>query len=344
MTYRDAGVDIDAGDDFVESIKPLAASTEREGCRSGIGGFGALFEIPKRFRQPLLVAATDGVGTKLKLAFRCRRHGSIGVDLVAMCANDVVVQGAEPLFFLDYFATGRLQPDTARRVVAGIAEGCRQAGAALIGGETAEMPGMYAEDEYDLAGFCVGAVEQDRAVTGETVAVGDALIGLASSGPHANGYSLIRRVIDDHEIDLSDELNGAPLADQLLAPTRIYVKPLLALLADVDVHALAHITGGGLPGNLRRVLPRGRRARVDGESWSWPPIFDWLRRTADIAVDEMYRTFNCGLGMIVVVGQRDCEHAMKLLRRHGEQPSLIGRVEATDGDPEVAIEKIEPRT
>ncbi len=343
MTYRDAGVDIDAGDDFVESIKPLARSTEREGCISGLGGFGALFEIPKRFRDPVLVAATDGVGTKLKLAFQCRRHDTIGIDLVAMCANDVVVQGAEPLFFLDYFATGRLQPETARRVVGGIAEGCRQAGSALIGGETAEMPGMYTDDEYDLAGFCVGAVERERALTGDAVAVGDALIGLTSSGPHANGYSLIRRVIDDHDVDLSLALHGVSLADRLLAPTRIYVKPVLQLLAHIEVHALAHITGGGLPGNLRRVLPRGRCARVDGASWTWPPVFEWLRHTANIATDEMYRTFNCGLGMIAVVGQRECDEAMKLLRRYGEEPVLIGNVEATDGEPAVVIDGIESR-
>ncbi len=305
---------------------------------SGLGGFGGLFEIPQRFREPLLVAATDGVGTKLKLAFAHERHAAVGIDLVAMSVNDVVVQGAEPLFFLDYYATGRLEPEVAREVVSGIAEGCRQAGAALIGGETAEMPGMYATGEYDLAGFCVGAVERGRVLDGSAVAAGDAIIGLSSSGPHANGYSLIRKVIDDRDIDVSQPLGADRLNDLLLAPTRIYVKPLLALMDRVEVHALAHVTGGGLPGNLRRVLPAGCRAVIDAGSWSWPPIFKWLQETARIETDEMYRTFNCGLGMVAVLGGTDVEAGMKLLREQGENPSLIGRIEATQSEPEVIIQ------
>ncbi len=310
---------------------------------SGLGGFGALFEIPTSYRQPVLVAATDGVGTKLKLAFRHQRHDTVGIDLVAMSANDVVVQGAEPLFFLDYFATGRLVPETAHKVIAGIAEGCRKAGAALIGGETAEMPGMYANEEYDLAGFCVGAVERDRILDGRAVIAGDALIGLSSSGPHSNGYSLIRKIIDDGHIDVSRQLGPDCLVDLLLAPTRIYVKPLLALLRRIDVHALAHITGGGVPGNLRRVLPAGCRAVIDAGSWSWPPIFAWLQQTAHIETDEMYRTFNCGVGMIAVIGEADVDVAMELLRSQGETPTRIGHVEATGGEPEVIVHHLEVR-
>lgn len=304
---------------------------------SGLGGFGALFEIPQSYRQPVLVAATDGVGTKLKLAFRYERHNTVGIDLVAMSANDVVVQGAEPLFFLDYFATGRLVPEVARKIITGIAVGCREAGAALIGGETAEMPGMYAPGEYDLAGFCVGAVERGRILDGRTVTAGDALIGLSSSGPHANGFSLIRKIIDDGNIDVSRRLGADRLIDLLLAPTRIYVKSLLALLRHSDVHALAHITGGGVPGNLRRVLPTGCRAVIDAHRWSWPPIFTWLQQTAHIEADEMYRTFNCGLGMIAVINKADVDSTMELLRGQGENPILVGRVEGTGGEPEVVI-------
>lgn len=310
---------------------------------SGLGGFGALFEVPKNYRQPVLVAATDGVGTKLKLAFRHRRHDTVGIDLVAMSANDVVVQGAEPLFFLDYFASGRLVPEVAREVITGIAEGCRQAGAALIGGETAEMPGMYAHGEYDLAGFCVGVVERDRILDAHAVTAGDALIGLSSSGPHSNGYSLIRKIIDDGNVDVSRRLGADCLVDLLLAPTRIYVKPLLALLRRIDVRALAHITGGGVPGNLRRVLPAGCRAVIDPASWSWPPIFKWLQQTAHIRTDEMYRTFNCGVGMIAVIDVADVDIAMESLREQGETPALIGRVEAAGGEPEVIIQDMGTR-
>ncbi len=324
LTYRDAGVDIDAGDALVEAIKPLAQSTQREGCLSGLGGFGALFRIPQRFKNPLLVSGTDGVGTKLKLAFQLQRHNTIGIDLVAMCANDVLVQGAEPLFFLDYFATGKLSADTAVEVVSGIAEGCRQAGCALIGGETAEMPGMYSSGEYDLAGFCVGAVEADELIDGRNVAPGDVVIGLASSGLHSNGYSLVRKLIDVHNIDLTTTLNGTLLGDHLLAPTRIYVSSVLSLLNQVPVHAIAHITGGGLPGNLQRVLPEGCRAELESRSWTTPPIFTWLRELAGIDQHEMFRTFNCGIGMVLVVPSKSASPCINLLEQHGETASVIG--------------------
>ncbi|MCE2947052.1 MAG: phosphoribosylformylglycinamidine cyclo-ligase, partial [Betaproteobacteria bacterium] len=277
MTYREAGVDIDAGDALVENIKPLAARTRRDGVLAGIGGFGALFEVPKRYREPVLVSGTDGVGTKLKLAFALGRHDTIGIDLVAMSVNDVLVQGAEPLFFLDYFATGKLEVDVATEVVRGIAHGCELAGCALIGGETAEMPGMYVAGEYDLAGFCVGVVEKSRIIDGSTVAAGDVILGLGSSGLHSNGYSLARRIVEVAGADLGADFHGQPLADALLAPTRIYVRPVLALMAALPVKALAHITGGGLPENLPRVLPDGVAARVRLGSWPVPPLFDLVR-------------------------------------------------------------------
>ncbi|HEY8555117.1 MAG TPA: phosphoribosylformylglycinamidine cyclo-ligase [Burkholderiales bacterium] len=339
LTYRDAGVDIDRGDALVEAIKPIAASTHRPGVLGGLGGFGALFRIPPgAYRDPVLVAGTDGVGTKLKLAIELGRHDTIGVDLVAMCANDVLVQGAEPLFFLDYFATGRLDPEVARRVIAGIGEGCRQAGAALIGGETAEMPGMYAPGDYDLAGFCVGVVESDRIIDGTDVRPGDVVLGLASSGPHSNGYSLIRKVIEVAGARLDQPFDGATLADVLLAPTRIYVKSLLPLMRELPVRACAHITGGGIPGNLPRVLPHGVRAVLEAASWPRPPIFAWLQEHGRIADDEMYRTFNCGLGMLVVVRPEDAERARTQLAAAGEQVYRVGRIEAHAGEPEVRIE------
>jgi len=337
LTYRDAGVDIDAGDALVEAIKPLARSTNREGCVSGIGGFGALFQVPTRYRDPILVSGTDGVGTKLKLAFQLQRHDTIGIDLVAMCANDVVVQGAEPLFFLDYFATGRLDRVTATQVLTGIAHGCRLAGCALIGGETAEMPGMYPAGEYDLAGFCVGAVEKDRLLDGTAARPGDAVIGISSSGPHSNGYSLIRKVIADHGVDVTMELNEQPLADLLLAPTRIYVKPLLDLLDRLPVRAIAHITGGGLPGNVVRVLPEGCRAEIDADAWKRPAIFDWIQQTAGIEDNEMYKTFNCGIGMVLVVAPDQVDAAVSCLRDHGETPFVIGRITAGDGPATLII-------
>ena len=328
LTYKDAGVDIDAGNALVERIKPAVKATHRPGVLSAIGGFGGLFELPAGYRRPILVAGTDGVGTKLKLAIETGRHDGVGIDLVAMCANDVIVQGAEPLFFLDYYATGRLEVEVAAIVIEGIAEGCRQAGAALLGGETAELPGFYQGGEYDLAGFCVGIVEFDRLIDGSKVATDDVILGIASSGLHSNGYSLARKVLERSGADRHTLLDGAPLIDQLLAPTRIYVKPLLALLAEVEVHALAHITGGGLPENLPRVLPEGLMATIDRGSWRRPAIFDWLQTEGGIADAELYRTFNCGLGMAVVLPEASVDPALALLAQHGESAWIAGRITA----------------
>src|SRR5258705_796150 len=294
LSYRDAGVDIDAGDALVEAIKPFAKKTIRPEVLAGIGGFGALCEIPKKYKQPVLVSGTDGVGTKLNLAFSLHRHDTVGIDLVAMSVNDVLVQGAEPLFFLDYFACGKLDNKVAAEVIKGIAEGCELAGCALIGGETAEMPDMYPEGEYDLAGFCVGVVEKDRIIDGRSIAPGDALLGLASSGAHANGYSLVRRIIGQAPL-------SSHLAHSLMEPTRIYVKPVLKLLAGVPVKGLAHITGGGLVGNVPRILPKGTKAVIRKSAWARPEIFKWLQHTGNVAEDEMFRVFNCGVGMAVVV-------------------------------------------
>ena len=339
MSYRDAGVDIDRGDALVDAIKPIAASTHRAGVLGGIGGFGALFQIPPgAYRDPVLVSGTDGVGTKLRLAIDLKRHDTIGIDLVAMCANDVVVQGAEPLFFLDYFATGKLDNAVAAAVIAGIGEGCRQAGTALIGGETAEMPGMYAASDYDLAGFCVGVVERDRIIDGSKVRPGDTVVGLASSGPHSNGYSLIRKILTVSKATLSQPFDGRTLGDVLLAPTRIYVKALLALMRNHTVHACAHITGGGIPGNLPRVLPKGTRAVLDAKCWPRPPIFAYLQGQGAVEEDEMYRTFNCGLGMLLVLPANAADAAMEELRRRGESPYCVGHVEAGTGEPEVVIQ------
>lgn len=337
LSYRDAGVDIDAGDAFIDAIKPVAKRTLREGCMSGLGGFGALFEVPKNYKEPVLVSGTDGVGTKLKLAFDLNRHDTIGVDLVGMCVNDVIVQGAEPLFFLDYFATGKLSPSTAAEVVSGIGEGCVQANAALIGGETAEMPGMYQDGEYDLAGFCVGAVEKSQIIDGSKVAAGDKIIGLASSGAHSNGYSLIRKVIDIYKVPLDTEIAGRPLAEVVLEPTRIYVKPLLNLIRNLPVHALAHITGGGIPGNLVRVLPENCHAIVNEDSWQWPELFVWLMNTANIKRDEMYRTFNCGIGMMAIVAAQDADKALELLTNAGENAFIIGEICAGESEHPVQI-------
>jgi phosphoribosylformylglycinamidine cyclo-ligase len=328
LTYKDAGVDIDAGNALVERIKPAVRATHRPGVLSGIGGFGGLFEVPAGYTRPVLVAGTDGVGTKLKLAIETGKHDTVGIDLVAMCVNDVIVQGAEPLFFLDYYATGRLDVDVAASVIAGIAAGCRQAGAALLGGETAELPGFYEGGEYDLAGFCVGVVEHDRIIDGSRVAPGDAIVGIASSGLHSNGYSLARKVLERSGAGPGTLLAGRSLVDQLLAPTRIYVKPLLALLDVVEVHAMAHITGGGLPENLPRVLPENATATIDTRSWQRPAVFDWLQSEGDIADAELYRTFNCGLGMAVVLPAGQAQQAIELLQAHGEQAWLAGRVEA----------------
>jgi phosphoribosylformylglycinamidine cyclo-ligase len=328
ITYRDAGVDIDAGDELVERIKPLVLRAQRREVLAGIGGFGALVELPAGYRQPVLVSGTDGVGTKLRLAIDTGRHDTIGIDLVAMCANDVVVQGAEPLFFLDYYATGKLQVAVAEAVVRGIVEGCVQAGAALVGGETAEMPGMYHGEDYDLAGFCVGVVEKDAIIDGRGVCSGDAIIGLASSGPHSNGYSLIRKLVALAGATAATRLEGRSLFDRLLAPTRIYVKPLLALIKAMPVHALAHITGGGLSDNVPRVLPAGLEAVLERGSWQQDPVFEWLQRTGRITAAEMYRTFNCGIGMTVIVPAARAAAAVELLAAHGESAQLIGEVRA----------------
>jgi phosphoribosylformylglycinamidine cyclo-ligase len=332
LSYAGAGVNIDAGNALVERIKPIVKRTFRPGVLSGLGGFGALFELPlDRYREPVLVSGTDGVGTKLKLALALGRHDTIGIDLVAMCVNDIVVAGAEPLFFLDYFATGRLDVDVATDVVRGIAEGCSQAGCALTGGETAEMPGMYAAGDYDLAGFAVGIVEKSRLLTPDRVRVGDQLLGLASSGPHSNGYSLIRKVLEVGDEDLAQPFGDATLGDALLAPTRIYVKPLLALLEGHDVHALAHITGGGLTENLPRVLPPHSEARIRRDAWPLPPVFDWLRERGRIGDSEMLRTFNCGIGMVVCVAAEEAETASATLRAAGETVYPIGEVIAGEG-------------
>jgi phosphoribosylformylglycinamidine cyclo-ligase len=326
LTYRAAGVDIDAGDRLVDNIKPYARRTLRPGVLAGIGGFGALFEVPRRYREPVLVSGTDGVGTKLKLAFQLGRHDTIGIDLVAMSANDILTLGAEPLFFLDYYACGRLDVATATAVMKGVAAGCAQAGCALIGGETAEMPGMYPPGEYDLAGFAVGVVEKKRIIDGSRIRAGDAVLGLASSGAHSNGYSLIRRIIAERGVRLSAKLGGRALSDLIMAPTRIYVKPLLQLMRRVPVKGLAHITGGGLVENLPRVLPAGLTAELERGAWPVPPLFDWLQRRGNVADAEMHRVFNCGVGMAVVVAARDARRALALLERAGERAWRIGSV------------------
>jgi phosphoribosylformylglycinamidine cyclo-ligase len=329
VTYRDAGVDIDAGDELVERIKPHVKRTNRREVMGGLGGFGALVRVPlDRYRKPVLVSGTDGVGTKLRLAIDTGRHDTIGIDLVAMCVNDVVVQGAEPLYFLDYYATGKLDVNVAERVVAGIAEGCVQAGCALVGGETAEMPGMYHAGDYDLAGFAVGIVDEDRIVDGGATRAGDVVIGLASSGPHSNGYSLIRKLVALEKADASTQLDGRTLFDALLAPTRIYVKSALALLADVPVRGFAHITGGGLLDNIPRVIPDGLEVRLDRRAWRRPPVFDWLQKAGNLDATEMHRTFNCGIGMTVQVPPEAADRALARLRELGETAQVIGEVRA----------------
>ncbi len=340
LSYRDAGVDIDAGDALVEAIKPVAARTRRPGVLSGLGGFGAMFELPvDRYRQPVLVSGTDGVGTKLKLAMEMNRHDTIGVDLVAMCVNDLIVQGAEPLFFLDYYATGKLSVANASAVVQGIGDGCVQAGCALIGGETAEMPGMYQGEDYDLAGFCVGVVEKERIIDGSKVTPGDAIIGIASSGPHSNGYSLVRKIIEVSGAKLSDPFGQSSLGETLLIPTRIYIKPLLDLLTKVDVHAMAHITGGGLLENIPRVLPDGCMAALASDAWQRPAIFDWLQEQGNVKDEEMHRTFNCGIGMTVVIAAADLDATLACLRHHGETAWRIGSIkDAADSDRLVVIQ------
>jgi phosphoribosylformylglycinamidine cyclo-ligase len=329
VTYREAGVDIDAGEELVERIKPHVKRSMRREVLGGLGGFGALVEVPlDRYRKPVLVSGTDGVGTKLRLAIDTARHDTVGIDLVAMCVNDVVVQGAEPLFFLDYFATGKLDVDVGERLIGGIVEGCVQAGCALVGGETAEMPGMYHGADYDLAGFCVGIVEKDAIIDGSATRVGDVVLGLPSSGPHSNGFSLIRKILQVAGADLNAALDGASLVDRLMAPTRIYVKPLLRLIAELPVHGLAHITGGGLVENIPRVLPDGLEVILERKSWPRQAVFDWLQRQGQVADAEMYRVFNCGIGMTVQVAAADADRAVRVLREMGAEALIIGDVRA----------------
>jgi phosphoribosylformylglycinamidine cyclo-ligase len=336
LNYKSAGVDIEAGNALVERIKPIAARTRTAGVMAGLGGFGSMFELPlDRYQQPILVSGTDGVGTKLKLANELGIHNSIGIDLVAMCVNDIIVQGAEPLFFLDYFATGKLDVDTAASVIEGIGKGCELSGAALVGGETAEMPGMYADGEYDLAGFCVGIVEKSKVLDGSKVQIGDKLIGIASSGPHSNGYSLIRKIIAHSHSELTDTFNDETLGTALLTPTRIYVKSLLSLLDKIPVHALAHITGGGLTENLPRVLPIGINANIDLASWEFPAIFKWLQEKGNVSLADMLITFNCGIGMIVCVAAEDEHATLRTLSQLGETAFSIGELVKSEGKPEV---------
>ena len=333
LSYRDAGVDIDAGDRLVENIKPFAKRTMRPEVLSGIGGFGGLVEISKKYREPVLVSGTDGVGTKLKLAFELNRHDTVGIDLVGMSVNDILVQGAEPLFFLDYFACGKLDVDAATEVIKGIAVGCEQSGCALIGGETAEMPGMYPVGEYDLAGFAVGVVEKANIITGNEICAGDVILGLASNGAHSNGYSLVRKIIERSKPDLNAKFDGErTLADCIMAPTRIYVKPLLALMQSMTVKGMAHITGGGITENVPRVLPANVVADIDSHAWQMPKLFHWLQRQGNVAQQEMYRTFNCGIGMVVVVAKENAAAAIAQLNAAGETATAIGVIRARNGD------------
>lgn len=339
LNYRDAGVDIDAGADLVEQIKPHVKRTMRPEVMGGIGGFGALFEIPlDRYQKPVLVSGTDGVGTKLKLALELKKHDTIGIDLVAMCVNDILVLGAEPLYFLDYYATGKLDNAVAVDVIKGIAEGCIQSGCALTGGETAEMPGMYSEGDYDLAGFCVGIVEKDQIIDSSKVEAGNVLIGIASSGPHSNGYSLIRKVIEVSNADLNEPCGDQTLGEALLAPTRIYVKSIHALLEQIDIHAMSHITGGGLTENIPRVMPENTRAQLDINSWQLPDVFKWLQQQGNIEELEMYRTFNCGIGMVLVVNEEDADTAIDVLNKAGESAFQLGKITSSSGAPDVIIE------
>ena len=339
LSYKDAGVDINAGNELVERIKPHVKRTTRPEVIGGLGGFGALCAIPTKYKEPILVSGTDGVGTKLRLAIDLKKHDTIGIDLVAMCVNDLVVQGAEPLFFLDYYATGKLEVDIASDVVKGIAEGCVQSGCALVGGETAEMPGIYHAGDYDLAGFCVGVVEKSEIIDGSQVKAGDALIALGSSGLHSNGYSLIRKVIDVAGVNpATEQLDGRPLSEQVLAPTKIYVKSVLALIKQTEVHAIAHLTGGGFWENIPRVLPKNTKAVIDESSWEWQPVFKWLQEKGNIETYEMYRTFNCGVGMVIALPQSQVETALAILKQSGENAWLIGHIEsATDNEPQVII-------
>ncbi|EGQ7903584.1 phosphoribosylformylglycinamidine cyclo-ligase [Vibrio alginolyticus] len=334
LSYKDAGVDIDAGNALVDRIKGAVKRTRRPEVMGGIGGFGALCELPTKYKQPVLVSGTDGVGTKLRLALDMNKHDTIGIDLVAMCVNDLIVQGAEPLFFLDYYATGKLDVDTAADVVSGIAEGCVQAGCALIGGETAEMPGMYEGEDYDVAGFCVGVVEKEDVIDGTKVAAGDALIAVGSSGPHSNGYSLIRKILEVSGADKSEELAGRTIGEHLLEPTKIYIKSALKMIEKHDIHAISHITGGGFWENIPRVLPEGTKAVIDGNSWEWPVIFKWLQEKGNVDTHEMYRTFNCGVGLIVALPKDQADAAVALLKDEGENAWVIGQIAQADANEE----------
>ena len=342
MTYRDAGVDMEAGDALVERIKPFAKRTMRPEVMGGLGGFGALFELSKKYKEPVLVSGTDGVGTKLKLAFHLNKHDTVGQDLVAMSVNDILVQGAEPLFFLDYFACGRLDVDTATDVIKGVALGCEFAGCTLIGGETAEMPSMYPEGEYDLAGFAVGAVEKSQLITGQDIVPGDVVLGLASNGAHSNGYSLIRKILERANPDMDADFHGRSFRDAVMAPTRIYVKPLLALMqtetSGVKVKGMAHITGGGLTENIPRVLPENVTAIIDQNSWTLPPLFQWLQQAGNVEDAEMHRVFNCGIGMVVIIAANQAAHAAEFLRAQGETVYTLGKIEArTEGQHQTIV-------
>jgi len=340
LSYKDAGVDIDAGNALVENIKGAVKRTTRPEVMGGLGGFGSVCQLPTGYKEPVLVAGTDGVGTKLRLAIDLEKHDTVGVDLVAMCVNDLIVQGAEPLFFLDYYATDKLDVAVASDVVSGIADGCVLAGCALVGGETAEMPGMYHKGDYDIAGFCVGVAEKSRLLDGSSVAAGDQLIALGASGPHSNGYSLIRKVLEVNNTDTNELLNDKPLAEHLLEPTKIYVKSVLALLKEVNVHALSHITGGGFWENIPRVLPEDAQAVINENSWQWPAIFSWLQENGNITTHEMYRTFNCGVGMIIAVPADSLEKSLEILTAHGENAWHIGAVaQKADGEEQVVIAK-----
>ncbi|PLR36192.1 phosphoribosylformylglycinamidine cyclo-ligase [Chimaeribacter arupi] len=338
LSYKDAGVDIDAGNALVDRIKGVVKQTRRPEVMGGLGGFGALCALPQKYREPILVSGTDGVGTKLRLAMDLKRHDTIGIDLVAMCVNDLVVQGAEPLFFLDYYATGKLDVETAASVITGIAEGCKQAGCALVGGETAEMPGMYHGEDYDVAGFCVGVVEKSEIIDGSKVQDGDVLVALGASGPHSNGYSLVRKILEVSNTDAATEqLDGRSLADHLLAPTKIYVKSILSLIEQIDVHAIAHLTGGGFWENIPRVLPANTQAVIDESSWQWPAVFTWLQQAGNVSRHEMYRTFNCGVGMVIALPAALADQAVELLTASGEKAWKIGRINASDAAEQVVI-------
>jgi phosphoribosylformylglycinamidine cyclo-ligase len=330
ISYKDAGVDIKAGDKLIKNIKPYANATSRPEVMSGLGGFGSLFEIPKKFKHPVLVSGTDGVGTKLKLAFDLDTHNTIGQDLVAMCVNDILVLGAEPLFFLDYFACGKLDVAMATEVVKGISEGCILAGCSLVGGETAEMPGMYSKGEYDLAGFCVGAVEREKIINGKNISEGDVIIGIASSGPHSNGYSLIRKILEKERISLTEDFKGRTFADVLMAPTKIYVKTILDLVEKIEIRGLAHITGGGIYENIPRILKQNQKAVIKKDSWNMPSIFQWLKEKANISDEELYKTFNCGIGMVAITNPNNKDEAIRILEQNGETVFVLGQIANRD--------------